>query len=172
MTLRLTEPVVTALVDALKSGLNDTIDQLNAELADEVTVRHVDDVRILDHLPTLEVMQAFPVVGVGEGSGSFEDDTGHSMTGRYQLAICVYESDVDRQALATKLRRLRLAVTRLLLAGRVLNDSQGNLVAYGIRPIRLLPGTVLADLDQSHQRVQSFMAWCGLVCEFLADENA
>ncbi len=174
MTLQLTEPVAAALVARLVAGLNAQIDIVNAQSGDEVALHHIDDARILDHLPTLEMMTSFPVIGVGEGNASFEDDTGHSMTGRYQFAVCVYESDVDRQVLATKLRRLRLAVARCAVGARgPLYDAAGeNIAAYGVRPIRLMPGDVIGDYNQHERRVTSFMAWCGLVIECLADENA
>ncbi len=171
MSVNLTEPVVAAFVARLTDNLTAQIDALNAEATDEVTVRYPQ--LILDHLPTLEVMNAFPVIGVGEGPANLTDDTGHSMTGSYQITVCVYESDADQQTLTTRLRRLRLAAFRTTIADRVLPtaDGQGT-AAYGIVPQRLAPGDRLADFDRHAQRVTSFMGWCGFTLTCLTDENA
>jgi hypothetical protein len=171
MSVRLTEPVVAALVQRLSDDLTAAIDQVNAGATDEIGVRYPQ--RVLDHLPTLEVMTDFPVIGVGEGPGSLVDDTGHSMTGRYTLTVCVYESDADSQVLTTRLRRLRLAAFRTVIDGRVLPTADGTATAaYGINPLRLLPGDRLADFDRHSQRITSFMGWCGFTVECLTDENA
>jgi hypothetical protein len=171
MTVHLTEPVVAGLVARLSDSLGAQIDQINAEATDEIAVRYPQ--RTLDHLPTLEVMTDFPVIGVGEGTGNMGDDTGHSMTGTYTMTICVYESDADTQTLTTRLRRLRLAAFRTVIDGRVLPTADGSgIAAYGIRPMRLLAGDRLADFDRHAQTITSFMGWCGFTVECLCDENA
>jgi hypothetical protein len=171
MSVRLTEPVVAALVARLTSDLTAQIDQVNAEATDEIAVRYPQ--RVLDHLPTLEVMTAFPVVAIGEGAGNLTDDTGHSMTGQYTISVLVYESDADQQVLTTRLRRLRLAAFRTVVAGRTLPTADGSgIAAFGLDPRRLIAGDRLADFDRSTQKIASFMGYCGFTVECLTDENA
>lgn len=170
MSLQLTEPIVSALVSRLGDPLNAVIDALNLELADDITVAY--PARVVDHFPPLATMTTFPQVAVAEGPGSFQDDTGYSATGVYQLVIRCYVSDADQQRLATKLRRLRLAVARTVLANRVIPTADGSTnAAWGVRLVRIDPGQTLGDLS-AQGKVTSFMSWCGLVIEAMTDEDA
>lgn len=131
----LTEPGVLAILARLEDPA-----QLNAEIAsiaagvaaedESASLVPIPPEQIYDFVPPPSFLTAFPTLGIQDMGSRLEDDTGHSATGRHVFGVVIFCSHPDQHLLAWQLRRYAQAVTRVLLAGRVLEGAP-NGAAWG-----------------------------------------
>lgn len=132
--LELNEPIVRALHERLLADLNDAIAQINAQVTDEILIDPHAPEQILDFVPAIESLGVgFPVVGIQDLPGRFENDIGSSLDGRFELGIVVFECDPEVRRLGWKLRRKLRAVASVALDDRRLGDAH-SVVARGTLP--------------------------------------
>lgn len=131
MTIQLTEPTVTALVAKLSAGLNAKIDEVNSAVTDGYPIDY--PAAILDYVPPVGVMPAFPIVCISDGNVFLEDDTGFGATGVFDLTIVIYIQNVDQRALAWQLRRYAQAVARCALDQRRIGTAAWGVVLNAVR---------------------------------------
>lgn len=153
MAIQLNEPVVTAVHQRLVDNLPDTVTAINGAVTDGFELSQ--EITILDYIPPPSDLLAPPVIGVGDGPTKFEDDSGHSATGRHELLVVAYDQSSDQQALAWQLRRWSQAIARVVLADRQL----GGAAAWGISLVGTAPGPTLVDNPDSPRE---WFSWVGL----------
>lgn len=163
------EPVIVALKKRLDDDLPATVDAVNAAITDGILIEHPQ--QILDYIPPAELLLAFPTIGIAEGNDRIEDDTGHASTGVHELSVVVFVQADDQQVLVSRLRRMRAAVARTIMDGRVLEDAvdPSRNRAWGVTYRRGIPGPTLGDVKDD--RVQSWMSWTQLVFECRSDSD-
>ncbi len=159
--IELNEPIVAALVERLTTGLPAVIAAINGEIDDEATL--AESIAVLDYIPPPSDLLEPPVIGIGDGRGGFEDDTGFSATGKFELLITVYEQADDQQLLVRRLRRWAKAIARVALDGRNLGEA-----AWGSRLVGTRPGPTLVD---NPDQPREWLSWTGLLIEFKRDEE-
>jgi hypothetical protein len=152
VTIQLNEPVIHALRDRLEADLPAVISQINADSDDDFTL--ADPVAVHGFVPPIALLEDFPTVGIGDAPSRFEDDVGHSATGRHELIVIAYLQDEDQEALAWRLRRYSQALVRVALAGRNLGDA-----AWGTGLVSVSPGPTLGD---DPENPQTFASWVGV----------
>src|SRR4051794_22550247 len=106
MAIQLNEPIVVQLKSQLEANLPATITAINAAagtVADGYTIEN--PAHVLDFVPPVSYLTAFPAIGIGDGPSRFEDDIASSATGRHEIMLVVFLQDADQRALAWKLRR-------------------------------------------------------------------
>jgi len=126
----LTEPGVQAILARLEDPA-----QLNAEIANiaagvvaqdqAASLVPIPPANIQDFVPPPAYLVDFPALGIQDMGSKFEDDTGSSVTGRHLFGVVIFCSNPDQELLAWMLRRYAQAVTRVLLAGRILEGNAG-----------------------------------------------
>lgn len=143
------EEIVAAIVAKLQASLNDTIAVLNAAAGAAVQLDSVPNAQVLDYIPTPDALLAFPTIGVQDGEGVLEDDTGWSATGHHGWVVAIFYASPDQQTLARALRRYRRAVASVLIDGRRIGSSAG--AAWGVTDIRFRPGPTLGRGEEPRQ---------------------
>ncbi len=163
------EPVISALKKRLTDDLPAAITAVNATITDGTTIDAPQ--AILDYLPPLELLLAFPTIGIGEGPGRIEDDTGHASTGVHELSVVAFIQAADQQTLVRQLRRTRTAVLRTILDGRHLEDAVdvARNRAWGVRLKQVVPGPTLGDLQA--QSVVTWWSYVRIVIECRSDSE-
>lgn len=163
------EPVIAGLVKRLEDELPAAIDDVNADQTDGILIDRAH-LQVLDHVPHILTLHQWPTIGVAEGPGRYEDDTGHEATGVHELQIVAFMQDADLQTLAKKLRRIFVAVERVALAGRVIPHATlgGVNAAWGVQRLRRLPGPTLGEEDPGS--VVTWMSSVSLVLLARTDE--
>lgn len=126
---------VRAMKTRLDTNLAAVIAQVNGEPSVEVQLDTTYDV--FDFVPAIVNIQKFPTLGIAEGEIIFEDDSGWSATGRFDLAVVIFMRDIDRYQLAWKLRHMARAVATCILSNRDLGQGWG-MTLQGIEPGPLL----------------------------------
>lgn len=160
-----TVPDIRPVIAALKKRLDDDLPAaLTAEGATQPQ-------QILDHIPPIETLLAFPTIAIGEGVDRIDDDTGHASTGAHELSVVIYAQASDQQALVDALRDTRYAVVKTILDGRVLEDATttSRNRAWGVVYKRGEPGPTLGDVQA--EQVVSWMSWVRLVIECRSDSD-
>lgn len=158
--LQLIEPIIEALVARLTADLPAEIVVANADVSDTYTLEAPRSV--LDFLPPPTFENQLPLVGVQDLGGRFEDDTGFTATGLYDIAVVVYLQDYDHQALVRKLRRYVRCLARVVLASRAVTPS------WGLTLQRIDYGPTLAD---SIDAPQTYLSWASIVITARQDED-
>lgn len=163
------EPVIAALKKRLDDDLPAAIDAVNAEVTDGTLVEQPQ--QILDHIPPHEILLAFPTIGVGEGIGRWQDDTGFESTGVHELSVVAFIQASDQQTLVRQLRRMRRAVLRTVMADRVLQDAADPSCnrAWGVMLRQVIPGPTLGDLQA--EQVVTWLSWVRVVIEARSDSE-
>ena len=163
------EPVVDGLVAKLQADLPAAIDAVNAQVTDGLTVDR-GALQVLDHVPHILTLHQWPTIGVAEGPSIAEDDTGFEFTEVDELHVVCYLQDADQQALARRLRRLRLAVVRVCLSGgRVIPSVvPGTNAAWGVTLRRIDPGQTLGEAEAEH--VKTWMSSVRVVIGCKSDQ--
>jgi hypothetical protein len=167
MAITLNETTVRAVKTRLEADLEAEIAQINAAATDDFTI--AEPAQVLDYIPYPQILTVFPTIGIGDGVSTFEDDQGNSATGRHELLVVVYLQNADQEALAWQLRRYLQAVTRVVLAGRTLNDTLSG-AGWGTGLVRISPGPTLAD-NEDPEAVKTWMSWGGIVIWAKRDEE-
>lgn len=126
---------VRALKTRLDTDLAAVIAQVNAEAGVEVQLDTT--YTVFDFVPAVANIIQWPTLGIAEGEVNFEDDTGWSATGRFDLAIVIFMRDPDRYQLAWKLRHMARAVATCVLKNRDMGQGWG-MTLQGIEPGPLL----------------------------------
>jgi hypothetical protein len=140
-TIPLNVPVIHALKARLDTDLASYITDVNASLVSNGVDAETPQ-QILDYLPTLANLNAFPTIGIADGEITFQDDIGRSATGMLEIAIAIFVRANDRHTLAWRLRHLMAAVASCVLEGR---DIDG--VGWGVILKKIEPGPVLRARD-------------------------
>lgn len=158
----LTEPGVRAILARLEDPT-----QLNAEIANIASTVTVADQaaslvpipvgNINDFVPPPSYLVDFPAIGIQEMGSTFEDDTGHSATGKHIFGVVIFCSNPDQELLAWMLRRYAQAVVRVLIAQRAFPETNFPLQAgWGTGLQGLAWGPTLG----SQSTPQTWMSWC------------
>lgn len=163
------EPVIAALMARLQADLSAAIDAVNLEVTDGTLLEQPQ--QIVDHVPPIEVLLAFPTVAVAEGIGRWADDTGWESTGVHEVSIVCFLQASDQQTLVRQLRRMRRAILRTVMDGRVLEDAEdpSRNRAWGVMLRQIAPGPTLGDLQASS--VVSWMSWVRIVIDCRSDSE-
>ncbi len=164
------EPVIKALHKRLTEDLPVAVDAVNANVTDGTVIEDPGD-QIFDYIPPVETLLTFPTVGIGEGTGRWEDDIGAEVTGRHEVSIVAYVQASDQQTLVRQLRRTRAALLSVVMDGRVLEDAvdPSRNRAWGVLLRQIVPGPTLADLQA--EQIASWMSWTRIVIECRSDSS-
>lgn len=159
------EPAAQALITRLGT-LDDYIALANAAVTDGITVDA--PVQVLPYVPPLDQLDQFPVIGVGDGPGRWEDDTGFSATGVWQLTAVWFLQDADQLALTTRARRALNVLVSCVMDGRVWTDDRD--VMWSVRLLATRPGAALADRPGRNEPPTAYLTWVGVAVEVKTDE--
>lgn len=133
MTIKLNEDIVNTLRDRLEANLPSVIDTINSEQVDPpYTVPK--PLQVLDYIPTVSDLSAFPTIGISDGDIHFEDDTGWGATGIFDLTVVSFLQSSDQRTLVWWLRRYGQAVCRVALDSRRMGVEGWGVTLRGIRP--------------------------------------
>lgn len=145
MPINLNNGIVNALAARLTANMPTYINAVNAEMTNpDFPLDQIQ--RVLDYIPVIADLSAFPVIGIADGDVMFHDDTGWGATGETTLSIVVFEQHADQRALAWRLRRLAIATTRCVLEGRTLPPE-----GWGVMLRRVRPGPTLGRDETPRQ---------------------
>ncbi len=156
------EPSVQALVTRL-GALDEYIALANAQVTDGATVDA--PVQILDYVPPLDQLDQFPVIGIGDAPGRWEDDTGFEATGVYGLTVVWFLQDADQQTLARKARRTLQVLLSCVMDQRKWDDEHWGVTLQGTRP-----GGALADRPGPNEPPTAYLTWVGVAVTVKTDE--
>ncbi len=163
--LKLSEPIIDALVARLEDDLPAPIAELNAEPGAEVQI--AQPLAILPYVPSVGLLRSWPTIGIQELPTRFQDDIGSSVVAVCELVVIVFESDSDLASLTARLRRQVQAVTTVALEGRELGI--GGTDAYSVSLVSTTPGPTLGDSEDPEQ-VRTWTSWAGVALRFLREE--
>ncbi len=163
------EPVIAALHARLTSSLPGAINAVNAAVTDGTLIEHPR--QILDHIPPVEVLLDFPTVAIGEGTGRWQDDTGHEATGVHELTVMAFIQADDQQTLVRQLRRTRKAILSTILDGRALPDATDPTRnrGWGVMLHTIAPGPTLGDVNA--EQITSWMSWVRITITCRSDSE-
>jgi hypothetical protein len=133
MTIKLNEPLITALQSKLQTGLNAVIDNINATQTDPAYPIEYPQ-QVLDYIPPVSQMTSFPIVGISDGEMDFQDDVGWGATGVFELTVVVFLQHPDQRALVWQLRRYAQAIVRTAMEGRRLGSEGWSMTMKRVRP--------------------------------------
>ncbi len=161
------EPVIAALLARIEDDLPLAVTAVNAAVTDGTLIEY--PCQITDHVPPVELLLAFPAVGIGEGPGRWADDIGSEVTGTHELSVFAFVQASDQQTLVRQLRRTRKALLTVITDGRVLEDASDPTRnrAWGVIVKQIIPGPTLGDVESS--QVRSWMSWVRIVIECRSD---
>lgn len=154
----LNETLITALRERLVADLPATIAEINAQVIDGYTLRDVE--QVLDYVPNVEDLVAFPTVGIQDLPSRPMSDGGSFLMADHGLTVVVFVADAELRGLAWKLRRYQQAILTVALAGRTLGD------AIGSRWLGNQPGPTL----DREEKPRTYMSWAGVSLGFCRDE--
>jgi hypothetical protein len=163
------EAVVAALKKRLDDDLSAAIEAVNAEVTDGTLIEQPQ--QILDHIPPVELLLAFPTIGIGEGVGRWTDDLGWEATGQHELSIVCFVQADDQQTLVRRLRRMRRALLRTVMADRAWRDAAVPALgrAWGVMLRSVQPGPTLGEVVA--EQVRSWASWVQIVVEARSDSE-
>jgi hypothetical protein len=169
VTLRGIDAAVLALQARLASNLPAAIDTINTENTgvDDVTLAH--PAHVLDYVPVMDDLQAFPTVGIALGRGKFQDDTGYEATGVYPISIVLFDQHSDHRWLARRIRRYNLALLRVVMQGRNLGTGTG--IPWGVTLDGMDFGPMLRDNSNPAKPPYTYMTWTELTVLAKLDES-
>ena len=147
--LDLNVAAVAALKARLDADLSTAIDLVNADSVVDIERPQ----QVLDFVPPLSLITAFPTIGIGDGPIRFEDDNAWSATTRSELMVIAYLQNADQAQLAAQLRAYARAVATCALNGRTLGDG-----AWGTGLIQIDPGPTLTDNPDDPREFASWVA--------------
>lgn len=159
MALELVEPIIAAFAARLTADLPGEIDAENAATTDGILL---DVPAVLDYVPPMSELTAFPAVAMCEGDGTFADDVGFGATGVYELIFVIWDQHADQRMLTVRLRRLQKAVARVALAGRQCGP------AWGVQLKGLRPG----PSRRREERPQEWVSWTAMAIQCKCEEDA
>lgn len=159
------EPAVQALLARLAT-LPDYLDAANATYTDGILVD--PPAQTLPYVPPLDQLDQFPTIGIGDGDGRLEDDTGYDATGVYTLNVVWILQDADQLALTTRARRTLTVLMSCVLDGRTWTDDTNTM--WGVRLIRTRPGAALADRPGPNEPPTAYLTWVAITVEVKTDE--
>jgi len=167
VTLRGVEPAVEALRTRIATDLNAHIDTINATVTDGTTIPHPE--QVLDYMPSVGELVAFPTIGIEHGPGRFEDDTGFEATGVYELIVVSFVQHAEPQALARMVRRYQLAVLRTVMKDRNLGSGTG--IPWGVVLRGMDFGPALTRRDRGDGPPDTYMTWSAIALTVKLDES-
>jgi hypothetical protein len=136
------EAAVDALVAKLRDGLDDRIDEINAEAADDFALPHVPDERIVFG-PRSE--PPYPFISVLPGPDEPPVDASGRVHWRYGIDIVVWLENYQEEALARQLVRMARAVREVAMRFRRPGSSYTDPVGgYGLQYRGSEPGPSFA----------------------------
>jgi len=162
--LQLIEPVVVALVDRIENGIAAEVAIANLDITDGYTIEA--PAQVLDYIPPLPTILAFPTVGIQHSGGAFEDDNCWSATGVWDAAVVVFVQDADQAGLVRRLRRLTRALARVVLAQRQITGTG----VWSVNLVRVDYGPTLGELPPDERVVTTYWSWASLQVQCRQDE--
>jgi hypothetical protein len=139
--LRLSESIITAVVDKLQAGLPARIATINAEKPDGIVLAAPgDNDYYLGGIPNGMPGQLPAVIVTETASPEYEAESGASFVYVTEIMVVAVEQDTDRGALFTRHLRWRRAITEVLHMDPPVMSLTGS--AFSIRPVRHIPGPV------------------------------
>jgi hypothetical protein len=169
MTLEGVVAAVSALHARILSDLGAQVATINAAVTDEYTILNPDPQNVLDYMPSVGELVSFPTVGIEHGPGRFEDDTGWSATGVYDLIVVTFVQHAEPQGLARLVRRHQLAMLRTIMAGRNLGSGQG--IPWGVTLRNMDFGPALTRRDRGDGPPDTYMTWSAIAVQVKLDED-
>ena len=161
MTVKLNEPLIIALQSRLAANLNSVIDTINAQQTDPpYTIDYPQ--QVLDYIPTIAQLTAFPTIGISDGEMRFEDDIGWGATGVFEFTVAAFIQESDQKALAWKLRRYAQAMVRVIMEGRQLPPE-----GWSVTLKRVRPGPTLGRDENPRQWISTI----GVVIEVKSEQD-
>lgn len=163
----LNEPAILAMMQRFQN-MNPTIDQINAERADNTDPPIVLEypAQILPAPPVKAQLQGqFPIVAVASGDILFTDDVGWGATARMELTLLAYEYEQDPVVLAWKMLRWAQVLATVGLYGRNIDGG-----AWGTVLKRIIPGPRLSRLDPN-QTKPVFLGFVAVVIEAFQEQD-
>lgn len=160
MSYLLNEPLITALVARLQTELPPAVQAINDQGRDDVVLRVPLPERILDYVPSPELIVDTPTLGIQELPSTVTDDIGSSFTGVHQLAVVVFYTETELRRLAWSLRRYMQAITTVALEGRQIGD------AWGV----VFKGTVPGRTLERPENPDTFLSWAAVRLEARREE--
>lgn len=144
-TLKLTEPVIDAILAKLKTGVGARVAAINQETTtDQITVvAPTVDAYYVGGLPGIPPQAACVVVT--ELGADYEAEGQHSFVMVAEILVWIQDVDSDRSVLSRKLLRLARAVTETLWDDEPREQLSDG--AFHIRPVRRVPGPVFSPED-------------------------
>lgn len=142
--LHLNVDVIHAIKAKIDANIAAYVTSTNSDLVNNGVLAEAP-LQVLDYLPSVANLLQFPTVGIGEGPIDFQDDTGWSATGTFDIAIVLFvrEATGNRFNLAWKLRH-----TMAALASCVLTDRDVG-AGWGVVLRSIEPGPVLRSRDNA-----------------------
>lgn len=165
MSFQLTEPIVTELVDRLRTDYAAAVAAINGAVTDGFTIEAPTDEHVLAYPPTPELLTVFPTLAVSDGPSKLEDDIGSSATSRNLLMITAYDQAPDNEQLTWRLRRHARAICDTVLDGRSLGSA-----AWGTGLDGAYPGPTFAD-NADPEAITSWMSWVSVRIWAKRDED-
>lgn len=132
MTIFLNEEVVNTLRDRLEADLPAVITEINSSQTDPAYPMPAP-AYVLDHIPLVSEMNAFPVVGISDGDIHFEDDVGWGATGLMDITVVAFVQSPNHQEMVWWLRRYGQALVRVMMDTRRINPAW-SVVLKNVRP--------------------------------------
>lgn len=169
MALQGVEPAVAALRTRIATDLGGHVTTINAAVTDGYTITTPDAQNILDYMPSVGELVAFPTVGIEHGPGRFQDDTGYSATGVYDLIVVTFVQHAEPQGLARLVRRHQLAMLRTVMADRNLGSGTG--IPWGVTLRNMDFGPALTRRDRGDGPPDTYMTWSAIAVQVKLDED-
>lgn len=168
--MELNESTIKQLAEVLENGLEQEINERNAELTDGFALD--PPAQILDYMPVPATYGGgLPIVGVQDLPARFSNDLQHSMEGTYGLGLCALMQTPDHQTLAWQLRRYIQAIANVIQADRelgplsLMRKPPANVIYLEFAGTQ--PGPLLANTnpDNDGEAPVSFRSWSWLLLE-------
>lgn len=169
MAYELYERVASALRSAVATDINTRIDAVNSAVTDGTTIEYPKEV--LDHMPPLDAVFDFPLIGIIDGPGTWEDDTGFEAKGVYQMSLICVLQNAEIQLLVRQTRRYVKALVNSIMyaTDNLPRRSLGPI--YGMRVVRIVPGQIFNEVHDESSPPYAFVTWAELVIECLVEET-
>lgn len=157
MDLKLSEPVVAALLDRLSTQLAPKISELNAGTGVDVEVPKA----IYDFVPGKTRLDGggYPAIGIQDLTSELVDG---NFTGEHSLGVLIYLAEAEEDVLARKMRRYVRAVSSVVIEGHALPPA-----AYGLRLGRINYGPTL----NTEENPRPWVTWARIPFVALSDER-
>ena len=157
MDLKLSEPVVGALLTRLTDDLPAKIAELNS--GSGIDIEHPK--AIYDFVPGKRRLDSagYPALGIQDLTTELIDG---NFTGQHELGVLVYLADSEEDLLSRKIRRYVRAVASVVLEGHALPP-----VAYGVTLGRINYGPTL----NTEENPRPWVTWARVPLTALSDER-